>query len=249
MSNPTESILEIIKSIDSQPNVNPTEIYNEGWMTRLLVYYSIKDNLTFKGISFYELANWTSEALISSPFVGAKKKKEGYTHADMALGDFTVDYETDGKINAKSAKTFGLIEAKMRSGLSIGTTNAPTYDQASRNVACIAENTSDTCITFFYVLAPKSRLDLVHRNGKRMIDIVERKAIKEQINLRIKLHNEQELNTHISTIEQNKIIERVSRCKIDTITYEEWIDAFRGKEAYDTINKFYDSCKKWNKIK
>ena len=82
-----------------------------------------------------------------------------------------------------------------------------------------------------------------------MKDIVEREAIKEQIDLRIKLHNGHELNTQISTIEQNKIIERVSRCKIDTITYEEWIEALAGKDSHDPINDFYEKCKDWNRIK
>ena len=47
-------INKIIDSIDQeQPNLNPTQIYNEGWMTRLLVKFSIEDKLKFKGIDFY----------------------------------------------------------------------------------------------------------------------------------------------------------------------------------------------------
>ena len=39
-------INKIIDSIDQeQPNLNPTQIYNEGWMTRLLVKFSIEDKL------------------------------------------------------------------------------------------------------------------------------------------------------------------------------------------------------------
>jgi hypothetical protein len=45
----------ILNSVDngddhSVPNVNPTEIFNEGWMTRLLVYQSIKEKLIIDGL-------------------------------------------------------------------------------------------------------------------------------------------------------------------------------------------------------
>ncbi len=238
-------ILEIIKSINKQPNVNPTEIYNEGWMTRLLVYYSIKQKLKLKKINFSMINNWTSEALISSPFIRAKKYREGYTHADMSLGDFTVNYIKDGKIDVpETAKTFGIIEAKMKSSLSTGTTHAPTYDQASRNVACIACNTNKDCDIFFYVVAPESQLTKVHRNGKSMIDIVEKEKIKDQINLRFKLHNKN--NAPIE--KENQIKEQVAYCDIDIITYEDWIKKFNGTKRHKLVSEFYEKCKLWNRI-
>ena len=65
-------ILDIIKTIEtSQPCVNPTVIYNEGWMSRLLMHQSIIEGLTLGNVDFSSNSNWTSEALISSPFKGA----------------------------------------------------------------------------------------------------------------------------------------------------------------------------------
>lgn len=240
-------IIEIINSTKSnQPNVNPTEIYNEGWMTRLLVHHSIDANLIFKGIEFGKLANWTSEALISSPFVKAEKNREGYTHADMALGDFSVKYEDGGKINVSpSATTFGIIEAKMRSPLSQGTTHAPNYNQASRNVACIAENASEKCNTFFYVVAPKSQIFKVHKNGLSTHDMVKSKIIVKQIAERFELHNTQNEPNN----KESEILSRGAKCKIGTITYEEWIEAFTDKSVHESLSEFYLMCKKWNKIK
>lgn len=237
------SINDIIKSIHTnQPNVNPTEIYNEGWMTRLLVYHSIEKKIKLKTIDFGKIKNWTSEALISSPFIHAKNNREGYTHADMALGDFTVDYEKGGKINIpQSAKTFGIIEAKMGSPLSQGTTHAPNYNQASRNVACIAENTSDTCSSFFYVVAPESQMKKVHKNGFCNEDLVQPSVIKDQIAERFDLHN----SVNEANPNETSIKTRVPNCRIGTITYEEWLK----KLASDELDKFYMSCKKWNKIK
>ena len=246
MSTQPETISEIIKSINSiQPNVNPTEIYNEGWMTRLLVYYSIQQKLKLKKIDFGQIKNWTSEGQISNPFLHAKEYREGYTHADMALGDFDVNYKKSGRIKVDDkADVFGIIEAKMKSSLSAGTTYAPTYDQASRNVACIACNVKNDCNTFFYVVAPKTQLTKVHRNKKRMIDMVKDKAIEKQIKLRIELHNEH--NT--TKIIEKQILERVEKCNIDIITYEEWIKAFQDKKIQRLLDEFYDKCRQWNRI-
>lgn len=95
------TIAQVISSISSQPRLNPTAIYNEGWMTRLLVYRSIEQKLVFNRIDFGNLKNWTSEGLISSPFIKAEHYREGYTHADMALGDFSIKYEERGEITVE----------------------------------------------------------------------------------------------------------------------------------------------------
>ena len=86
-----QHLLDIITSIENDlPNINPTQIYNEGWMTRLLMKQSILEKTKLEKFDFGKFNNWTSEALISSPFLKAKKCKEGYTHADIAFGDFIV---------------------------------------------------------------------------------------------------------------------------------------------------------------
>lgn len=71
-----------IKALNSlSEDINPTIIYNEGWMVRLLVIESMTEKLKVKNIDFGLLASkkWTSEALITSPFVEAKENKQGYT--------------------------------------------------------------------------------------------------------------------------------------------------------------------------
>ena len=99
-------INKIIDSIDQeQPNLNPTQMYNEGWMTRLLVKFSIEDKLKFKGIDFSSISHWCSEALISSPFLPRERKDllaESHTHADMAVGDFEVNFEYNSEIKLKN---------------------------------------------------------------------------------------------------------------------------------------------------
>lgn len=226
-------------SDSAKANVNPTEIYNEGWMTRLLVYYSVKEEIEFKGINFKNM-HWTSEALISSPFVGGEvKEREGYTHADIMLGNFKVDYKTRGEITVDdNAKNFGIIEAKMGSPLSKRTTNAPNYNQASRNVTCIADNTKDTCNTFFFVLAPEVKIKPLKKH-------VTKGNIKTQIKERFIRHNKE--NPKIK--DEDAIKKRAGNCDIGVITYEEWIEKFRGKDYHKFLDKFYFDCKTYNKIK
>jgi len=237
-------IKEIVESMISASNVNPTEIYNEGWMTRLLMYYSVKEKLSFKGIDFTN-KYWTSEALISSPFVSAKSKREGYTHPDIAIGNFTVKYTVSGRLMVdENAKMFGIIEAKMKSDLSPGTENAKGFNHASRNVACIAHNTTKECETFFYVVLPKSKRDHKKRDGTTIKDLVNIDTIGEQITDRVKSHN----NTNEDQIDTN-LIERVKQCKVEVITYEDWIKAFNDNKIKEELNEFYDKCKIHNKIK
>ena len=110
--------------------INPTIIYNEGWMIRLLVIESMIEKLKINKVDFGLLArkNWSSEALITSPFVETKENREGYTHADIILGDFSVNYNERGDVKLNdSPDVLGIIEAKMGSNLSQGTSNVPRH--------------------------------------------------------------------------------------------------------------------------
>lgn len=239
-------ILEIIKTIEtSNVNVNPTQIYNEGWMTRLLVYYSIKEKIYLKEIDFSLIKNWTSEGLLSSPFVKANIYREGYTHADIVLGDFIVNYEDGGLINVlPEAKYFGVIEAKMKSPLSKGTSNALDYNQASRNVTCIANNTNLDCTTFFYVVRPKPKLYVKGRVPKCLSVNVNNVKINEEIRGRFLHHN----SKNESIDNENDIIKKADKCIVGIITYEEWIELFKNDDIREILEKFYKNCIKWNKL-
>jgi len=238
-----QNILELIKSIETaKPNVNPTVIYNEGWMTRLLMHQSIIEGLELGVIDFTSISNWTSEALISSPFINAKNHREGYTHADIAIGDFDVDFSKRGKIDIQpKAILFGIIEAKMRSNLSKNTTHVPEYNQASRNLVCIASNTIDkpNCNIFFYVVAPQKKLK--DHNIKAQIDL---QVVKKQIENRFSIH------TSESSIlkEKSAILAKINNCDIQAISYETWISCIKDITAQKSLQEFYDKAKKWNRI-
>jgi len=220
--------------------VNPTEIYNEGWMVRLLVKKSIEKQLKINPIDFAVINNWTSEALISSPFNKAPEKKEGYTHVDIALGDFSVDFAKSGEIIINNnAGIFGVIEAKMKSNLGKGTTNVENYNQASRNVVCIAKNTLGmNCNSFFVVVAPEKYL-----KKNKIEEQIKRDKVKEQVESRFSIYDE-EFQTREN---KNNIIEKIDDIDIRAITYEEWINAFDNLEKKD-LRDFYEEAKKWNKL-
>lgn len=239
-------ILEIIKSIETtKANVNPTQIYNEGWMIRLLVFYSKQENIKLKEIDFSLTNNWTSEALLSSPFLKVSKIREGYTHTDIALGDFEVNYKDRGQIIVNSdAKQFGVIEAKMKSPLSKGTSNADDYNQASRNITCIAHNTNINCNTFFYVALPETKLQKKNRAGFSISDFIKKDEIKRQIKIRLSHY----ISNNIDEINGVDIIEKVEKCTVGIITYEEWIELFNDTKIKETLKEFYLSCKKWNNL-
>ncbi|WP_026706664.1 hypothetical protein [Flavobacterium frigidarium] len=247
-----KEIIEIISSIEDNSvytNIKPTEIYNEGWMTRLLVHYSKQQNIKLKEIDFEKIDNWTSEALLSSPFIKAAKIREGYTHTDIALGDFKVNYKQNGVGSGKIiindlAKVFGVIEAKMGSPLSSFTSNAKNYNQATRTITCIAENTKLNCFTFFYVVLPECKVDKRNKKGITIRDLVKPENIKFQIEKRILDHNE---SNDVKLIERD-VFDKVDKCIVGIITYEEWIELFSDVNIKSTLNDFYSKCKKWNNI-
>ena len=238
-----KGIEEIISSIDSNfPNINPTVIYNEGWMSRLLVKQSLIEKSKVKGLDFSKISNWTSEALISSPFVQANTHREGYTHADIALGDFVVEFNRRGDININDdANIFGIIEAKMGSNLSQGTTHIKSYNQATRNLACISSQTyNNNCQIFFFVVAPKSIL-IKHRIAEQ----IELKNMIQQIENRYSIY----LDDSISKLNMDLIIAKAQSCLIQSLSYEEWIDAIISPEPKEFLQDFYNKAKKWNRIK
>lgn len=166
--NTITSLLEKCKS--SERNFPPTLLYEEGWMLRLVLEWFCTSNHAEHALSFDDGSTWYSEARLASPFLPryrGDKHAEGYTHADRAIGHFTIGDVGRAELSIKiSAKQFIVAEAKMFSGLSKGTTHAPTYNQAARNVACIAELISRAGLTpvdlnslGFYVLAPQEQID------------------------------------------------------------------------------------------
>jgi len=234
-------LLEILeKTHTSETNINPTILYNEGWMLRLLFSFSFEERIS---VGFPLTKYWYSEALLSSPFLSrGNKLGEGHTHADLVFGDFTV--ETIKKRVAKPierAKVFGVIEAKMNSLFSKGTKNASYYDQPSRIATCIAFTTLDfpNCDSYFILVAPQERISELKRkmNHKHILACVER---------RFEAYRDQD--EKIYTL-KNKILNKIKNIKILSITYEDWINAFPDGFIKKNLLQFYNLCLTFNGLR
>jgi len=121
----------------------PTDLYNEGWMLRLVLDWFSRNPDVDHDLKFGESSGWYSEALLPSAFLPRNrgdKLAESWTHADGVIGHFSIGENGAGDLSLKeNAKELVVTEAKMFSKLSNGVTNAKYFDQAARNVACIAE--------------------------------------------------------------------------------------------------------------
>ena len=162
-----ERVFRIMRSCETDQisRFPPTEIFNEGWMLRLVLDAMEKLGIQKHPLRFLQTAKWYSEARLASPFRATSRADtlaEGFTHADGVVGHFDFHEATKAGLRLEPAgRQFVVIEAKMFSNLSAGTKNAPAYNQAARNVACMAaameqagRQIDDFDSVGFFVLAP-----------------------------------------------------------------------------------------------
>lgn len=148
----------------------PTELFNERWLLRLALDWYSGQPPSASLLAFEDNARWYSEGLLASPFLARFRGDplaEGYTHADGITGHFNTTPGERSEIRARGDATqLVVVEAKMGSPLSPRTQNAPDYDQAARNSACLAHLIEqpgcmpDELSRFaFYVIAPRSQVE------------------------------------------------------------------------------------------
>jgi hypothetical protein len=71
----------------------PTELFNGGWMLRLVLDWFDRDRQLEHALSFAPDARWYSEALLPSRFLPESRpdpRAESFTHADGVIGHLTV---------------------------------------------------------------------------------------------------------------------------------------------------------------
>ena len=139
-----EAIHRLIRISESgPPNFPATLIYNEGWMLRLILDWFSQAASHDHRLAFQPGARWFSEALLPTPFRARRRgdnRAEARTHADGLVGHFALasGAKADARLLPSATQLF-VVEAKMFSPLSGGTRNAPSFNQAARSVACMAE--------------------------------------------------------------------------------------------------------------
>lgn len=243
-------VLDILRSVGEKPQLPPTIIYNEGWMLRLALEALSHTRISDHPLHFLEGSTWISEASLPTAFrprQRADKLSESYTHADGVIGHVEVDPSGRGYLGLSPAATqFVAIEAKMFSPLSAGVRNAPTFHQAARTVACMAElirrskrSPSDFENLGFYVLAPQESID---RGTFRL------QMSKEHIRVAV----EERAATYGGEPSEwyaGSFAPLLDRIRIECLSWEGILATLLGTADGDELTAFYKNCLKFNRPK
>ncbi len=247
-----QRIVELLDTAKSSERVfPPTDLYNEGWMLRLVLDWFCRNPQVDCDIQFQNGSRWYSEALLPSAFLARErgdKLAESWTHADGVVGHFDIGKSADGDLSLiEGATQLVVTEAKMFSKLSSGVKNANYFNQAARNVACIAEIACRAGIepssfedVAFFVVAPKIRIDEGVFSGQ-----MTKANIKETVQKRISEYDDQAKQQWF----ESWFLAVLEVMKLRCIAWEELLmvvsesNEADGKELLD----FYNMCMDFNK--
>lgn len=222
------------------------ELYNEGSLLRIALALE-SNGIHCLPFHFAEGARWQIEPLLYSPFQAkfrGDKQSERHTHADGVVGNVT---NREGTIRGlkvlPNAKQFIVIESKLFSGLSSGTTNAAGYDQAVRNVVCMAKALEMSQISAdaidslgFYVIAPKSRV-------AKHESYLKPESMARKVEARISAYPE-DLQESLHIWRRDWFDPLIKKATIKTDTWEAVIERAKSSSQLfgDEFEKFYKLC-------
>lgn len=234
----------------SERNFPPTELYNEGWMLRLVLDWLSRHHGIDHDLSFAPSDKWYSEALLPSAFLArtrGDRLAESWTHADGVIGDIVIGKNRDGDLSLSIDPSRILVtEAKMFSKLSSGVTNARYFDQAARNVACIAELIYRAQIPpskfekiGFYVVAPKVQIDTGVFAEK-----MTRESIRKTVERRVSEYSDPDKEKWFS----EWFVPTLEVIQIRQIPWEELCTLVKGHDAGfgPQLDAFYEKCLGFN---
>jgi len=241
-------VAELLGRCGSEASVlPPTELYNEGWMLRLILDWFERNRDLPHALSFLPEARWYSEALLPSRFLPRQRgddRAESFTHADGVVGHFTIAPGERGEARlAPDTRQFLVTEAKLGSSLSTGTKNAPNYDQAARNVACMAHMVGLSRIKpralerfAFYVLAPRRQVD-----AGVFGDLVTKHSILKKVQARVEQYQGEWDLWFRETFQP--VLERLD---IGLLSWESILDCLPTNAETSGIREFYAVCLQFN---
>lgn len=246
------AVLESAGALNSP--ILPTLLYEEGWLLRVVI------SLASEGVDCLPLriadgARWLSEARLYSAFQGRFRGDplaETPSHADGAIGHLGISLNTKSGLMLNPCGTqFVIIEAKISSPLSQGTTRAKYFDQAARSVACMAE-TLRRCgqplnqwrSLAFYVFAPKTRIDAGIFAGQ-----MAKASIAAKIERRIGEYPPEERQARIE-FQQRWVTPLLERLTVDCVSWESVIGRVRLHDAAmgNDLQQFYDKALIYNNL-
>jgi len=256
-----ERLFRILRSCEDQSTSHfpATEVFNEGWMLRLVLDAMQTLNARSHALRFLSGSRWYSEARLGSPFRPRIRKDplgEGSTNADGVIGHFEMRRSSKAGIELKpDGRQFVVVEAKMFSNLSSRTTYAPGYNQAARNVACMAEALAQSRIPLadfesvgFVLIAPE--LDKRCHRDSNLETCLTADSIRSAVDQRIAAYEAQSRREapKLREWERNHFLPLVSRLEeeksLEVLSWEQLIDAVKAanRECGDELFEFYQQC-------
>ena len=245
-----EGVHELIHSAETGSARFPlTDLFNEGWMLRLVLLWFSSHDLPGHVLAFEPRASWFSEAMLPSPFAPrhrGDRRGGARTHSDGVIGHIQVG--STGKVDVAllpDASQLVVTEAKMFSLLSSGTRNAPTYDQAARNVACMAEmlfrvrrTPSQLRSLAFLVVAPEAQI-----KGSSLAAKLEKDSIERAVRARAASYWP-DLDQWV----ERRLIPTIQAAHIGCLSWEQIIADIRRRDAptSDSLAAFYERCLQYN---
>ncbi len=244
------SMLDVAATSDSR--FPPTLLYNEGWLLRL-VLSAAEQGVPCLPFTFHMGAGWFSEALLASAFLPRYRGDclaEAYTHADGVVGHFRFAPESKAGLRLDPAGSqFAVVEAKVFSALSKGTTRAPEYDQAARNVACMAETIRRAgapvdaweCLAFC-VLAPSQQIE-----AGVFASVLTKTSIRAKILARIGTY-EDESRVGLDAWYADWVSRVLDRIQIHCLSWETIIDSIsiHDEALGEGLKQFYSLTLRFN---
>ena len=239
------------KSGGPEKNFPPTDLYNEGWMLRLVLDWLSSNPGIDHDLAFATTDKWYSEALLPSAFlprVRGDKLAESWTHADGVIGDFVIGADREGDLSlVKGASRILVTEAKMFSKLSSGVKNAAYFNQAARNVACIAEVICRAQISpsslekiGFFVIAPESQI----KDGV-FAEHLAPESIRSIVRRRVSEYQEPEKDKWLA----DWFIPTLEKIRIREVSWEELCGLINQSDSAfgAQIDAFYGKCLEFNR--
>ena len=232
-----------------RPLFPPTDLYNEGWMLRLLLDWFSAHPKAGHVLAISKKERWYSEALLPSAFLPryrGDRYAEAWTHADGVIGDFSIGESGAGDLALHpDAGNLVVLEAKMFSRLSPGITHARYYNQAARTVACMAEvlrraNRPPSTLKrlSFFVIAPQQQIDAGlfehHTRPASILRTVQRRVA--------------EYDAPRDEWFDKWFMPTMQRIGIELVSWERLIDFVAARDAGtgSEFGKFYGLCLKFN---
>ena len=253
------TIMLLLEQLEAKkPNMPPTILYNEGWLLRVVMHWFFQNQVADHPFSFKSGADWFSEGLLSTPFLAARRGDplaESYTHADGVIGNIAVGGAGKGDIClVEPFEQFVVLEAKLFSKLAGGTMRVAGYNQAARNVACMAkviELSGASIDSFkslgFYVIAPQSQLD----KEQSFNEFIQKKSIYKRVLARVESYRTRADYDEKLVWLETYFMPLLSKLKVEAI-YWEMIIEYIGRHDQAMGEKFaifYSRCLDFNKLR